>query len=259
MSVRDEADKTVPSMPLFYRAPRPVDIVRHARKSVSWGGDFAFARATSAVPLNTIEFVEAVRHYPIVFSLEEPTMPMVVVGIRPDLNLFVDAGGNWLRDSYIPAYVRRYPFILIDIPDSRFALGVDEAASSLGDTADHPLFVDGKPSPLAEEALKFCMAFQSELNVTRQFCEELAKQDLLIDQSAHFDFKGGQQVTLQGFRIVDQAKLRALPDAVFLRWRNKGYLALVYCHLFSMKSWENVLNLASQRNATREMGSPASG
>jgi len=60
----------------------------------------------------------AARTYPIVFSAAAPTVPFAVVGLRENENLFVDATGNWRDDAYIPAYVRRYPFCLVETDQS---------------------------------------------------------------------------------------------------------------------------------------------
>ena len=56
----------------------------------------------------------AAAYYPIVFS-DESVPIAAVVGLRNDSNLFVDSQGQWLADESLPAYVRRYPFILMAI------------------------------------------------------------------------------------------------------------------------------------------------
>ncbi len=232
-------------MPLFYSTVAPVDSIRHAGKSIKATTDFSFARATNAVPLNAVEFVHALRNYPIVFSASKPIMTLAVLGVRQDANLFVNAKGKWRDGTYIPAYIRRYPFIFIGGEETdNLILGIDEAAPQFGDDGS-PLFVDGQPSAHTKNALAFCAEYQNHLKLTQQFCEAVAEQGLLVDQSASFEFSDKQRATIQGFQIVDEAKFRALPDSVIVEWRKNGYLPLVFAHLFSMRSWADLLDLAA--------------
>src|SRR5262245_41509961 len=104
-------------LPQFYRNPVPLDPVRHAKAGLKNRDDFGFARGTNAIALTGAEFASAARAYPIVFSAAAPVVPFAVVGLRDGDNLFLDAAGNWREDTYIPAYVRRYPFIFFEIAD----------------------------------------------------------------------------------------------------------------------------------------------
>lgn len=236
-------------LPLFYRSPWPLDPARHAGKSVRAERDCSFARDANAVPLNTVEFVPALRHYPIVFSASTPVMTLAVLGIDQDSNLFVDTDGQWCPGAYIPAYVRRYPFLSITGTDpARFVLGVDEAALDSGSEGE-PLFADGEPSAAAKRALAFCSDFQAQVKVSQDFCETIRRHGLLVDQNATFEFKTGRRATVQGFRIVDEAKFQALPGDRVVEWRDNGYLPLLYAHLFSMRNWGSLLDMAAADGA----------
>lgn len=235
-------------LPLFYGSVRPLDSVRDAARAIRTTSDYSFARATNAVPLNAVEYVQALRHYPIVFSTAKPAMTLAVLGIRDDENLFVDAAGEWRKGAYVPAYVRRYPFIFIrgNDPD-KLTLGIDDAAPHFAGGDGSPLFINGEPSGQARHALAFCEEFQAHLMLTQEFCRAIADRDLLVDQGAQFEFRSGGRATIQGFRIIDESKFKALPDDVIAEWRRKGYLPLVFAHFFSMRSWADLLDLAAER------------
>jgi hypothetical protein len=221
--------------PLFYQKPWPLDATRHAAKRLQRGTSFAFASHTNSVVLTTAEFAPALRFYPIVFTAQDPAMPIALLGVSNEANLFVDAGGAWRAHTYVPAYVRRYPFAFIESADRKsFTLCIDEASSFVTEGEGEPFFVGGKPSTATEQALRFCTEFQSLFQATRTFTDALVQEKLLIERQADFRSPAGQQASLSGFRIVDEQKFAQLPDATFLDWRKRGYVHLVHAHLFSL-------------------------
>jgi hypothetical protein len=233
-----------PGLPLFYKVPHVLEPRRHAGAGLTEGMRLGFAATTNSVPLAADEFFPAQAHYPIVFTATAPVAPMALVGVGPDRNLFVDRDGAWRQGGYVPAYVRRYPFVFVRAGDGQFALAVDEAAENFSAGGGRPLFADGKPSDLAKQALQFCAAFQQQFERAQAFSAALEEQGLLADYRAELRVPGGKPVTLAGFRVIDEAKFNALPDEVFLDWRRKGYGALVHAHLMSMHRWSALAALA---------------
>ena len=134
-------------MPLFYRKIAVLEASRCAGKSLKTNIGFDFARATNVVMLNAAEFEQAARVYPIVFASSPNPAALALLGVREAENLFVDANGDWRPNTYIPAYVRRYPFIFHRTEDGQqFTLCIDEASGALEDGAERPLFADGAPT-----------------------------------------------------------------------------------------------------------------
>ncbi len=125
-----EAGAGAPASLLFYQRPEVLHPQLHQALHLKREGNFGFAKATNAVAITSTEFVAAMRNYPIVFSIKE-SHPLVVLGLEQE-NLFVDASGNWLDGRYVPAYIRRYPFVFIAHPDGKqFVLGIDKASALL--------------------------------------------------------------------------------------------------------------------------------
>jgi hypothetical protein len=229
-------------LPLFYRAPRPLDSRRHAGKRLK-PADFGFARQTNSIPLNGIEFLLAVKHYPIVFTATDPAVPVAVVGLRGRENLYVRADGSWAPGAYVPAYVRRYPFIFLENPEQKqFTLCIDEASGSLADAEGELLFEGDAPAAAALRARDFCTAFQGQAMATRAFADAVAGAGLLVENRAQAVLRDGRGLGLTGFRVLDEAKFNALPDEIVLEWRRKGWLPLVYCHLISTGNWANLVD-----------------
>lgn len=229
------------ALPLFYKRPELLSPDRHGGKSLARSINFRFARATNSVPLNAVEFVLAQRHYPIVFTPANPPLPVAILGLRDEQNLFVNAEGGWKPGHYIPAYIRRYPFVFTtNTGEQSFALCVDAASEFIVEGADNPLFADGKPTQTTNNALNFCAAFQAEFNKTRDFCAALEEQKLLDVKTADVNLPGGQKLVFGNFRVVSEARFQALPEAVVLDWHKRGWVGLVYAHLLSFGSWAHL-------------------
>ncbi|MSO74870.1 MAG: SapC family protein [Alphaproteobacteria bacterium] len=157
------------ALPLFYKLIEVLTLQRHARLAVKAQGTYAFAAAAHSVPVNALECSLASHSYPIVFSGDETGPPVAVFGLESGENLFVDKAGHWERGQYIPAYVRRYPFIALAPEDSTdYALYVDVASDLFEPGGARPLFENGQPSNLTKKALEFCQAYQTQQNGTRQ-------------------------------------------------------------------------------------------
>lgn len=237
-----------PALPLFYTRPRPVEPAAHGAKALRDDPDYGFAAGTNAVPLNGVEFGLAQRHYPIVFSGQGAPFPVAILGLRTEENLFVSAERRWTEGAYIPAYVRRYPFIFIEAGNGQLILAVDEGGGFIVPDGRQRLFdAEGKPTQLVAGALKYCGAYQRNHKATVDFVAALREEDLLVENRAQATIAGGERIALAGFTVVDEARFNKLPAAKVLAWRDKGWLAWVYAHLMSFAAWDQLAAAAAER------------
>ncbi len=250
------ADETAtgdaPRFPLFYSAPRPVEAGRHAKTSMKSDLNVGFAANANAIPLNVVEFAIAARHYPIVFSNTEPFLPVAITGLRTGVNAFVDAEGkHWARGAYVPAYVRRYPFILMENAEQQqFILCVDEDSGFLEEDGERALFdADGKPAEVTNQAMEFCRAYHAQYEATQKFVAELEERGLLTDNSTEIRLADDRKIQMQGYKIIDREKFEQLSDDVFLDWRRKNWLPVAYAHMVSLSNWPAVLQRAADKAA----------
>lgn len=227
-------------LPLFYKNPQPVNSQRHARAGVKETRNFAFARATNSVPLGADELFVALAYYPIVFAETNPPVPAAVLGVGGNRNSFIDDAGQWRADTYIPAYIRRYPFIVATGPANQAYLAIDEAAESFSPDGGQVLFDGLAPSNITRQALEFCQVFQAQFQIAQALGEALKNAGVLVSKRIDIQRPDGTRVALDGFQIVDEAQFNALSDEVFLTWRRRGWLGLVYAHLMSMRRWQNL-------------------
>lgn len=226
--------------PLFYHEPVAVTVNRHGDKKIRAADDYSYATETNAVPITLPEFVLAARHYPIVFVGPE-LVPTVALGFRPDQNVFVDDQGKWERLSYVPAYVRRYPFILLGKPeDERLQLGVDSPGAT-DDPNGRALFDGEKETQTVTEALDLCQQFHGAYQATAEFSQMLKDSDLIEERSLEVDLPDQEKLDIGAFASINEQKLREVSDDRFLEWRKKGWLAAMYFHVASLNNWEQVM------------------
>ena len=234
------------ALPQFYRDPCVFDVALHGRLRLKPSGRLDFAARTNSIALGANEFYLAQAHYPIVFTIGAAVSAVAVVGLQETRNLFLDPAGTWQAASYVPAYVRRYPFVLVQHADrEELSLAFDRAAETISEDTGEPLVVDGKPSLVIQRALDFCAAFQQQVEITRQFAAALAERKLLVENRAQLNLPSGMATALSGFQIVDETRVNMLADDVILDWQRRGWLGLVYAHLMSMHRWDALARLTA--------------
>ncbi|QDL54471.1 SapC family protein [Rhodoferax aquaticus] len=241
---------------LFYQSVKALNREQHRKlRLLQRSQPFSFAAKTNSVLVASSEFVEASRHYPLVFVGAEggPYSAAALVGLRDQENLFVEADGAWETDAYVPAFVRRYPFVLAENGKS-LTVCVDETYDGLGETAGLPLFnAQGEESDFLKEVLGFLEAFHEDMQRTHAFAARLAELGLLSAKTITLEQQGEQQ-QLNGLWVVDEDKLLALSDAQVGELHRNGYLAAIRAHLVSLR---NVDRLAVRVDARRALAQAA--
>jgi hypothetical protein len=242
--------------PSLYRRPIPLDPAVHRRRKVAPLADFSIASELHAVFVTATEFPQAGLEFPIVFvetgrdiAGRRTISPVALLGVSHGENLHVD-GGRW-DARYIPAFIRRYPFLTAAMPGaSGINVLVDEAWSGFSELAGEPLFeADDAPAPALRRAMDFLERFELEAERTRAFCERLVMLDVLKEMKADATLPNGQTLSVDGFHAIDEDKLHALPDATVLElWRN-GILMLMQVHLTSIVNIRHLVNKKAARLA----------
>ncbi|MDZ4306252.1 SapC family protein [Allopontixanthobacter sp.] len=229
-----------PTLPLFYKDLMPLNSRDHA----SWKGKPAdtapWLVGQHAIPLTVDEFVQAQRDFPIVFSSGENPLPLALMGLNEGVNTFVNDAGKIDDPIYIPAYIRRYPYMLAKLtPDTEdLSLCFDPTADSIGEFEEgNALFdEDGKPSPWTTEILQFCERFEQAGARTKSFIEELKKHELLMDGeiSISQNENPDKPFIYRGFQMINQEKLQDLRGDLLRTWNQNGMMALIHAQIFSL-------------------------
>ena len=248
---------------LFYDKPEPVSVEAHGTLGVdAVDKPYGFVAQTNLVPLTVTEFAPAALSYPVIF-VGDNKMPVSVMALRGGENLFVSDAGEFRTEAYIPAYVRRYPFVFAnDDIQKRLILCLDRTAPFLKEGGATPLFVDGKPSPYVEQAMEFCNNFEQERQRTDAFVKVLTDLDLFDTREAVFTPRNPDGTTAAPQKIaeyfaVSEEKLKALPVDQLAELRDNGALGQIYAHLVSLLGWDRLIAMTFQRNAAQQAAGQA--
>ena len=229
--------ESAPQLPLFYGSLVPLSSQMHPTHGLKQRDSFGFAGITHAIPVTVDEFAIVQRHYPIVFGLGENPAPLALVGLNEGQNLFVDADGRWQAGAYVPAFVRRYPFMLAKLNDAaqELSLCFDDSSDQVAAGEGEPLFEGIEPTEQTKSILGFCEQFEQAVARTRGFMDELAKLDLLIDGEVTIQQPGLPEPAIyRGFRMVAEEKLQNIRGDVARKMVQNGMMGLVYAHLFGL-------------------------
>jgi hypothetical protein len=227
-----------PNLPLFYQDLMPLNSRDHGAWRARSMDSAPWLRGQHAIPLTVEEFPQAQRHFPIIFASGDNPVPLALMGLNEGVNVFVNDEGKVDSPIYLPAYIRRYPFLLAKLTQDtqELSLCFDPTSDMIGDFSDgEPLFADGEPTQATQNALNFCENFEQAGQRTAAFIDELKKHDLLMEGEVAIQQEGVEQPFLyRGFQMINQEKLRQVRGDVLRTWNQNGMIAMIYAHLFSL-------------------------
>lgn len=228
---------------LIYESAVPLSAARHGSVSLETKGGYAFSAGINAVPLMAVELVRAATEYAIVFTAAgDDVVPAAVLGIKGDQNLYLASDAHW-NAKYIPAFIRRYPFVFAASADKKtLTLCIDEAHPGVNrEGKGQRLFGDdAKPTEYTQNVLKFLQEYQVQFERTKLFGKHLKELDLLVPMQATVTTPKGEPLSLGSFLTVSREKLRALGGEALAKLVKTDELELVYLHLYSMRNFNEV-------------------
>jgi hypothetical protein len=250
-------------LPLFYNDLQPLSSDLHANYKIRRAELAPFLAKQHAVPLTVEEFPLVQRYLPIVFSMGDEPVPLGLMGLNEGVNVFFDADGKFRENEpfYIPAYIRRYPYMLARLrPDAEeLSLCFDPTSDSIGDFEEgEALFEDGKPSELVQQVLKFNEDFEIAGQKTNAFMKELKELGLLMDGEVSIQPDGAAQPYIyRGFQMIDENKLNEMRGDQLRKIVQNGMLPLIYAHLFSLNLMREIFGRQMQQGAVAQQEQPA--
>ena len=236
---------SAPQLPLFYNSLEPLSSQAHANYRIQTQNRAPFLVGQHAVPITTEEFALAQRTMPIIFSSGDDPIPIALMGLNDGVNVYVDADGALIDpNTYVPAYIRRYPFMLAKLTPTaeELSLCFDPTANMIGAFDEgEPLFVDGQPSETTKSILSFNELFEQAGARTAAFMKELVESGLLMDGEISIQPEGASQpFVYRGFQMVNEEKLVELRGDQLRKMVKSGMLPLLYTHLLSLSLMRDV-------------------
>jgi hypothetical protein len=246
---------------MFYEKPVLLNRETHKTKKIAPSASYAFASKANSLYLAGVEFTEACKEYPIVFTQVEngKIVPVAMLGLREAENLFVGADGKWVA-SYVPAFVRRYPFVLAQLESQQMGVCIDEGYSGLNDQQGEALFDSkGNNTSFLQNALDFLNRYQVEYLRTERFCQRLKDLGLLMEMNAKAELVDGTSFLVNGLLMVDERRLMQLTDAQALEVFRGGELSWVYAHLVSLSNLNRLVDKLANVKRAQEASTSSAG
>lgn len=246
---------SAPQLPLFYKGLEPLSSETHASYRMKVQDKAPFLAGQHAIPITVDEFPLVQRYMPIVFSVGPDAIPLALMGLNEGVNVFVDDEGKLTEETfYVPAYIRRYPYMLAKLrPEAdELSLCFDPTADALGAFDEgEPLFTDGQPSEVTKSILAFNESFEQAGQRTHNFMAELREMDLLMDGEVSIQPDGaGQPFIYRGFQMINEEKLNDLRGDQLRKIAKSGMLPLLYAHLFSLGLMREIFARQVQQGKT---------
>jgi len=236
---------SAPQLPLFYNGLEPLSSETHANYRVRQLDSAPFLVGQHAIPVTTDEFPLVQRFMPIVFSVGDDPIPLALMGLNEGINVFVGDDGKLVDPNfYVPAYIRRYPFMLAKLrPDAdELSLCFDPTSDAVGAFDEGELLFDGNgPSEVTKQILGYNETFEQAGQRTQSFMRELKEMDLLMDGEVSIQPEGAEQPFIyRGFQMINEEKLADLRGDQLRKISQSGMLPLLYAHLFSLSLMRDV-------------------
>jgi len=233
-------------LPLFFNTIVGVDPKLHGKLRPDRDAGFGFAAGAQFVPLGFEEIKAAAHDYPILFTATAEPIAIALLGLQQGSNLFVQADGSWKPDTYIPAYVRAFPFVCLSSGSSNeLYLGMEPDAPCLSRETGEPLFDGQKPSKVLNEAIALTAAVRNNLVMTEQFARTLDQAGLLEQEEAKIEFTNGGSAIVRGFKVLKRDRFEKVNDETYLDWRRRKWIPAIYAHLYSASRWMRLMQAAA--------------
>lgn len=237
---------------LFYKNIVPISRETHKKLKFNAPKNLAFTANAHWVPLAGEEFYQAALNYPILFMGAEAGdgkitsyTAVAILGLANEKNDYLDHENKWRSDTYIPAFIRRYPFVLASVPNkTELTVCFDSESGMFNEVEGIELFnSDGSVSPFMEDRINFLNTYKNSMEQTTKFLETIAKMGLFKKQSIDIRSQTGQTARLENFWIIDTEKFDKLSGDQLAKLHKHGYLGWMFAQLMSMNNLPALMNL----------------
>ncbi len=226
-------------LPILYNDLRPLTSVEHGGFKLQKRDTAPFLANMHAVPVTIDEFIMTQRCMPIVFSSDEKPVPLALMGLNEGANVFIgDDGALMEQNIYMPAYIRRYPFMLakLQMDSEEMSLCFDPTSDIIGDYDEgEALFEGSEATEVTKGLLEFCEQFEVSARRTQAFVETVMEADLLMDGEVSIQPNEQDKPFLyRGFKMVNEEKLKEIRGDKARDLVKNGAMPLIYAHLMSL-------------------------
>ncbi|KMT66062.1 SapC family protein [Catenovulum maritimum] len=228
---------------------RKVEILNkdlHFNHKVTPLKNYQFSSSLRECVITANEFYECAKSLPILFteSKSGSLTAITLLGVEPEKNVMLDENLQWRAGEYIPAFLRRYPFVFVQ-NDNSLMLALDAASEAVNKDDGQALFEsNGEATSFTKKVMGFMKDFQQSCKNTESIVATINELGLLEDAKAEM-VSAGKKYSINGFKRVNEEKLKALSDEQTLELVRSGVYNLIVAHLMSLSNFRKLSVLAN--------------
>jgi len=232
----------------MYKKLAVLDKEKHKDLKVKPIDNLKFAQGLSFIPVLASEVEKVGKKFPIVFTADDEPSLIALVSLG-EQNLAITEDGKWI-DSYIPIFLRKYPFALAannENSEQKLIL-IDEESEFVSFKEGNPLFDENlEPTPTLSRAIEFLKVYDRDLIITKNVAKNLKESGILEDREISIGEGEEKKVLVKGFQVVNREKLYELSDDILAQWVRKGIIRFIESHLSSLDNIQNLFDLAMKK------------
>ena len=223
----------------MYKKLEALNKIEHKNKGVTEVTDFLYSKELMNAPIALSEFFEACKNYPILFAKDkdEKWFATILLGYKQGENLFVDEKGAWKELHYIPAFIRSYPFVLVNQENKKEMVFAVEGDYLNEKESSKKLFdKDGENSEFLNGVITFLNQFYADSLATADFIKQVDDWELLEEKVVNITNKKEEKFSFNGFFIINEEKLKHLSKKKKDDICEKNAYSLITAHLISLSN-----------------------
>lgn len=239
---------------LFYKNIEALSRETHAKLKLEATNDLSFVAENYWVPLAGVEFFRAADHFPVVFLKEgEEFVPIALLGLEESRNLFVMNDSSWKEGAYIPAFIRRYPFVLAGTnqKDEQLTVCLDRDYSGFNEKSGEALFDEkGEPTEFLNNVISFLSNYNVDMVRTQDFVKILKAHNLLESKTVTITSNNDEKFDVQNVYIIDEEAFSKLDGETLVTLNQQGMLGWVFAHLVSLNNFPMLFDMFRKAKTT---------
>lgn len=232
---------------LFYKNVEALSRDLHANLKLDATNNLSFAAHNYWVPVAGVEFFRAADHFPVVFLKEgDDFVPIALLGLEESQNLFITQDASWREGVYIPAFIRRYPFVLAggSQNDTELTVCLDRNYKGFNEKTGEALLNDaGEPTEFLNNVITFLSNYNVDMTRTQEFVTILKEHNLLESKTVTITRNHDEKFDVQNVYIIDEESFSKLDGETLVTLNQKGMLGWVFAHLASLNNFPALFDL----------------
>ena len=223
----------------MYKKLEVLNKIQHKNKSVAEVSDFLYSKNLINAPIALSEFFEACKNYPIFFAKDKDNkwFSTALLGYKEGENLFVDKKGKWKELHYIPAFIRGFPFILVNQENKKeMVVSIDSEYLDEKKSSKKLFDENGNNSEFLNNVIGFLNQYYTDSLSANEFIKQLETWELLEEKVVNNKKPSNSLKLLGGFFIVNEEKLKHLSKKKKDDICAKDAYSLITAHLISLSN-----------------------